>query len=253
MTDLHPSRCRIKCAGIAPVLAAVLLIPAMAADAAAPAARRSTPAQPKGNLESIPAAPVDELETVVVEGEQLVEDERVIMAWMRRLVGQFSIQGAVVPIGEADAATNHAIQGRGLCTGFNPTPAVSCEIRLQLPDPRAFNASMPVDLSPLSVAVILYGHERGEGGWHIRHMLVDRNGNADPQLGALSGDTLISRSPCVGVPGGCRKVTRITAQPDGSRVDMQVQIEVDGAQAMAYAVSMTRVDRLPTNPSPGGL
>jgi hypothetical protein len=240
-------RRRISFGCCAAALATTFLIPVMVVGAGAPAIRRSAPAQTNGKPGSTEAAPVDELDPVVVEGKKLVEDERMIRAWMRRLVGQFSIEGEVKLTVEADAATQLAIQGQGICTGFNPTPAASCEIHLQLPGPRAFKVPVPVDLSSLSTAVILYGQDLDAA--RIRYMQVDRNGIADPQLGGLSGDTLTSRSPCVNVPQGCRKTTRITAQPDGSLVEMQVEFEVDGVRAMSYGLTMHRVATLPVSPS----
>ncbi len=234
----------------AATFAVALLIPAMVIGAGASAARRPPPPQKNGQPDGNPTGSVEELDTVVVVGEKPVEDNSVLIAWMRRLVGQFSIDGYVAPVGGTNAAARHKIHGQGLCAGFNPTPAVHCEVHLQLPAD-ILKDGMPVDLSPLSAAMILYGLEMGAP--RIRYMLVDRNGIADPQLGALSGDTLTSRTPCVDVPSGCQKITRITAQPDGSLVDMQVQVEVNSSRVMTYGLSMSRVSALPVSPSSGGI
>jgi hypothetical protein len=76
-------------------------------------------------------------------------------------------------------------------------------------------------------------------------MLVDSKGMAEPALGLVIGDTMVSREPCANRSANCQRVTRITAEPDLKFIDMHMDIEVDYRRVLAYRFLLRRVSSVP--------
>ena len=200
--------------------------------------------------ESPPAASrlEEELDEILVSGERPVRKPSEIITWMRRLVGQFSYEGHVDLRGQGDSADHLPVQGGSICVPFGPAPAVQCEVRVTWPERRGENGEpIPGGVSTLDPGMILYGFEPDELG--IRYMLVDNRGFAEPALGLVVGDTLVSRGSCVNMPGNCERIARITAPPDLKMITMQIDIEVDYRKVLGYTFVMRRVTAPPVNVS----
>jgi hypothetical protein len=189
---------------------------------------------------STSGAQLEELDEVLIDGQKPSRKPSEIITWMRRLVGQFTYEGHVDINGRGEPNNLLPITGRRECIGFGPAPAVQCEVHVTWPERKGQNGEEILGaVSALNPAMILYGFEPDELG--IRFMIVDSNGIADPGLGLLVGDTLVSRARCVNITGTCQKITRITAEPDGKRIEMNVDVEGDYKRAMSYRFVLTRV------------
>lgn len=174
------------------------------------------------------------LDEILISGARPSRKPSEIIAWMRRLVGQFVYEGHVDLGGQGNPEEQRPVRGQADCVGFGPAPALQCEIRVTWPGvvQAQDKADIPGTISNLNPAMILYGFEPDEVA--IRFMQVDSNGIAEPSLGLLVGDTLIARGPCVNQPGNCQRSTRITAAPDIKVVEMHVDIEVEFRRAQGY-------------------
>jgi hypothetical protein len=76
--------------------------------------------------------------------------------------------------------------------------------------------------------------------WRIMFMQLDNKGNAEWGAGVLTGDTFVSREPCVGIPGVCQKITRITAKPDSDEIHMVTDVEVDSRRVLRQSFLLHR-------------
>lgn len=182
----------------------------------------------------------EELDEVSIDGVRPTRKPSDVITWMRRLVGQFAYQGYIDLGGQGNPEDQHPVRGQADCVGFGVAPAVQCEIRVLWAEVRgADGEEIPGGVSNLNPAMILFGFEPDEVG--IRFMQVDNKGIAEPALGRVVGDTLVSRAPCVNQPGNCERVTRITAEPDLRLIQMHVDIEVDYRRSLGYRFVMRRV------------
>jgi hypothetical protein len=193
-------------------------------------------------LAAEPAAQLDELDEVLIDGRRPSRKPSEIITWMRRLVGTFTYAGHVDLHGKGEPEDLRPVTGRSDCVGFGPAPAVQCEIRITWPETKGPNGEAVMGgMSALNPAMMLYGFEPDDLG--IRYMIVDSKGIAEPALGLLVGDTLTSKEPCVNTPGTCQKITKITAEPDGTLIEMQIDIERDYKRAMSYRFVLHRVGK----------
>ncbi len=200
--------------------------------------------------ESQAAEQEDELDEVLVNGQKAVRKPSIIISWMRRLLGTFSYEGYVDLQGKGDPDDFLKVQGNSDCVGFGPAPGVMCEINVRWPEKKGPKGeAIPGGVSNLSPAMMLFGFEPDDLG--IRYMLVDSKGIAEPALGLLVGDTLTSKEPCVNTPGVCQKIIRITAQPDGKLVEMQVDVEMNYKRAMGYKFLMHQTSNVQGGEAPG--
>lgn len=182
----------------------------------------------------------EELDEVLVRGQKAERSGQKVIEWMARLAGQFTFEGHVDPQGRGRPEDLRPVEGSGTCVGFGPAPAVQCEIRVRWPAPPVEAGSeLPGMASTLDPAVMLFGFEPGTFG--ITHMLVDNKGTAEPAVGLLYGDTLISKTPCAAIRGNCQRIMRITAEPDLRAVTMNVEIEIDYAKALTWSFTLNRV------------
>jgi hypothetical protein len=186
-------------------------------------------------------APSDqELSEILVEGMKPEREPQKVIDWMARLVGEFDYEGHVDVRGKGNPADTRPVRGTANCLGFGPAPAVQCEIKLRWTTVKGPDGEEILGgRSNLNPAMMLYGFEPDRIG--IRYMTVDSEGIADGAMGYVIGNTLISRSPCVNVPGQCERVARITANPDLKMVRMEIDLEVDYQRAVRFEFIMKRV------------
>lgn len=211
------------------VATCALLLP-VAAFAAAPAAPAAPPAV-QGD---------DELSEVLVSGERATRKVADLIPWIRRLLGEYAIEGHVDLGGKADPADRRMVRGHGICVGFGVAPGVQCEIHVNWRGPdRPAGTGMLAGVSYLTPAMILYGVEPDDLG--IRYLQVDNRGLAEGATGLVVGDTASFTTRCIDAPEGCQRITRITAPPGSKQLAMQVDTTVDGGLVLRYQFELTRV------------
>jgi hypothetical protein len=222
-------------------IALVALLP-VAAFAASPARTAAEPDK------------LEELSEVLVSGEKPTRKVAELIPWLRRLLGQYTYEGYVDLGGKGNPDDQRRVRGVGLCVGFGVAPGVQCEINVRWPESKGPQGEQIMGgVSPLAPAMILYGLEPDDLG--IRYLQVDNRGLAEGATGFIIRDTATFRTPCVDVPEGCQRITRITAEPDSKLIEMQVDTEVNYELAMRYRFQLTRVaeiqSKAPDQPKSG--
>jgi hypothetical protein len=181
-----------------------------------------------------------ELSEILIEGRKPERNPQKVIDWMARLVGEYTFAGEVDLKARGSPQDLHPVRGSGKCIGFGPAPAVRCQIDVHwTPVPVEDRGKVLGGVSNLEPATMLFGFEKDRLG--IRYMLVDNNGIAEGALGYVVGNTLISRAPCVNVPGQCERVAHITADNDLKMIDMQIDVEIDHQPAVRFHFEMHRV------------
>jgi hypothetical protein len=72
---------------------------------------------------------------------------------------------------------------------------------------------------------------------------VDNEGVAEWAAGTLVGDTFTSSEPCVGIPGACRKVMKITASSENKEIYTEIDVEVDNRRVLRQSFVVHRESR----------
>jgi hypothetical protein len=108
---------------------------------------------------------------------------------------------------------------------------------------------IPGGISTLVPAMTLYGMDANFLG--VRYLQVDNRGTGDGGLGYLRGNTLSTSTPCMDLPGDCKRTTRINAQSDGKLIRMDIDIEIDAFRVMRSQFVLRRVAVLPQDESDG--
>lgn len=190
------------------------------------------------------------LEEVVVDGRRPVRKPQAILDWMARLVGEFTVAGKVDLHGHSDTDLLEA-EGRSICVGLGPGPAVQCELSIRWPEARGHGGEeITGGVSNLNPAMMVFGFEPNRIG--IRHMLVGNDGIADGGRGyLLSGDTLVTRAKCGGIAGTCERTVQVTAAPDAQTVRVRIEMQIDLQKAVTVAFVMNRVAGSPSRVYPG--
>jgi hypothetical protein len=181
-----------------------------------------------------------ELSQILVEGRKPEKNPQKVIDWMARLVGEFAFEGEVDLHAKGRPEDLHPVRGSGECIGFGPAPAVRCEISVRWTPVRVEDRGKVLGgVSNLNPATMLFGFEKDRTG--IRYMLLDSDGIAEGALGYVVEDTLVSRTPCVNIPGQCERVARITAHSDLQMVDIKIDLVIDYEPAVHYHLVMQRV------------
>lgn len=212
----------------------------------APSGFAASPAQPA-------AAPAttekfEELSEVIVSGARPTRKVADVIPWMRRLLGEYTIEGYVDLRGKGDPDDRRNVRGGGVCVGFGVAPGVQCEIDVRWPAADAVEGLIMGGTSTLSPAMMLYGLEPDEIG--VRYLQVDNRGLAEGATGGIIGDSATFRAPCADVIEACQRVTRIIARPESKLIDMQVDTEIFYELAMRYRLQFTRVKEVQAIPGP---
>lgn len=233
---IDPSRLAAVLKGCLPALALILSGPVLAAGFSC-----SPPS------DSASRSGIEELQEVVVSAEQTATNTGDLQAWLRLLVGRYRYEGHVDLCGKGNPGDKRLVTGTADCIGSGSTPNVHCEINVRWPAARS-ESGAPVlggesNLLPARVVYSLearHSPERQISRWGLMFMQVDSKGVPEWASGTLVGNTFLSREPCVGIPGTCEKITRITARPDSSEISMLVDIEVDGVRVLRQSFLLHR-------------
>lgn len=194
-----------------------------------------------------------ELEEVVVRPGGFTSRTRDLGAWLKRLEGQFSYEGYVDLCGNGKAADQRPVTGEADCVSlYNGTSearrSLYCVVNVHWPLVRADNgAHVMGGESHLSPAVVTYGVVPDLPG--IQFMQIDSKGIATHVLGKLTGDTLIATESC-GLPGSCRKVTRITARPESQEIAMLIDVEIESRRVLRHVFLLHRVSNIQMRKTP---
>jgi hypothetical protein len=219
----------------------LLLSPAAFAAAAAtapPAATAPAPTKPPE-----PGKSVDQLNDVVVSGEKPTRQPSVLIDWIRRLPGQYTIDGKVDLGGKGNPNERWSAYGTGSCVAFGVAPGVTCEINVRWPPmPGPNGPEVMSAVSDLAPAMIAYAMEPDDLG--IRYMMVNSKGLAEGTTGYIIGDTATFKTPCVNAPPSCQRVIRITVESGNPLVEMQVDTELNTQLAGRFNFKFRRVAQL---------
>jgi hypothetical protein len=240
------------------MVALTLLLPgtAMAADTAPDAAAR---AQTRDQ----------QLGEVLVEGDRnkpkkpTFEEYQEPFNFLARLVGQFYVDGSVDLHAQGRSEDLRPVSGRAECVGFGVAPGVQCELRIRWPGTTGPNdEEIPGGLSTLNPAIMLFGFESADAtlrpsGFRapsqpgdnaepkepgISYILIDSKGIAERAIGEMATpNTLRSRSKCTGIRGDCERVALITAQPDITLIDINIDLVIDGEKAVSFFFELHRL------------
>jgi hypothetical protein len=187
----------------------------------------------------------DELSEVVVSGERSPRKVADLIPWIRRLLGEYAIEGHVDLGGKGRAEDRKTVRGIALCVGFGVAPGVQCEITARWRGPaQQSGQGLLSGVSFMTPAMMLFGIEPDERG--IRYLQVDNRGLAEGSTGLVVGNTASFTTPCVDMPDdSCQRVMRITALPDSKEVDMQIDTTIDGEVMLRYRFELYRVEEVP--------
>jgi hypothetical protein len=157
-----------------------------------------------------------------------IGDQKLVEKWMPRLAGTFRIEGSVELPGESGALKRVSILGKADC---RRSGGVECFLDMtweQSPDAR----------SAVHSATLMFAHDRAING--IRFMQVDDDGVAEGGSGLLSGDTLVTTSPCARIAGKCVSKLSVTAGSDPNLVKMELTMEVNGKRVGGHQLTLRR-------------
>jgi hypothetical protein len=181
----------------------------------------------------------DEPEEVSRNARETVSSPKGMQAWLRRLVGQYTIGGYVDLCGKGNLGDRRTVTGEADCIATSAAPDVHCKVNISWPAASGDNGvSVLGSVSNLAPAQFLFSIEipspgipmyRGTGinGWGVLLEQVDNKGIGEFASGVLVGETFLATEPCVDLPGNCWKITRITAMPDSDEISMSVEIDID--------------------------
>lgn len=196
------------------------------------------------------AGKVEELSEVVVSGQKPTRKLADIIPWLRRLLGEYTIEGYVDLGGRGEPDEQRSVRGTGVCIGFGVAPGVQCEFNIRWPETRARGGGEILGgVSNLSPAMILFGLEPDDIG--LRYLQVDNRGLAEGSRGGIIGDTAVFRTPCADLIEGCERATRIITSSDSKLVELQVDTEIYYQVKVRYRFQLTRVAEVQAVPGPG--
>jgi hypothetical protein len=190
---------------------------------------------------------IQELDEVVVTGEKIKTRSRDLREWLKLLVGKYTYEGYVDLCGQENARDLRPVTGTAACVASGENPNVHCTVNVRWPAARGENGA-PVlgGVSSLAPAFAIYSLEnRYQPEKHTYQLglvftQVDNKGIAEWASGTLVGDTFTSNEPCVGIPGACRKVTKITARPKSKQITTQVDVEIDNRRVLHQSFVLNR-------------
>lgn len=182
-----------------------------------------------------------------IDASLATTDIRALRSWLLLLAGQYSLEGHVDLCGQGHAADRRAVTGSADCILSGPIPDVHCKVDADWPETRAEDGT-PVlgGVSGFRHAQFVYNLENSStratqvSGWGLQFVHVDSKGNADWASGVLIGDTFTAGELCVGIPGDCQKITRITARPGSNEISMRIEIQIDHKPVMQQAFLLHR-------------
>lgn len=221
---------------------------APAAPQAAPApARPAAPVAPKSaNTSAIiprserPTREEQELSEVTISAEKPTRKVADLIPFLRRILGQYTIDGKVDLGGQGKPEDRWTAVGTGNCVGFGVAPGVQCELNVKWPQiPGPNGEAVMSGIFGMEPMMILYGLEPDELG--IRYLQVNNKGLAEGATGYMIDDTVTFKTPCVNTEPGCQRVTKITARSESKVVDFQIDTEINYQVAARFTFKLRRV------------
>jgi hypothetical protein len=188
-------------------------------------------------------APDRDLNEVVVTGKRInakrIRSPTGLAAWLNRLRGDFTYEGSV-ELGSEDAIPRErTVSGASKCGAYGPS--VICIVQVTWEEMHGSDGEdVPGGVSTLAPAMVTYAVDMNYLGIQFLH--VGSNGMADSGMGYLAGDTLTTTTACVDLPGDCKRISRIEAQPDGKVIRRQTDIEQDEKRLVRYTFVLRRKD-----------
>jgi hypothetical protein len=182
----------------------------------------------------------DELSEVVISAEKPTRKPSDLIAWIRRLLGQYTIDGKVDLGGKGNPNERWTAVGTGTCIGFGVAPGVQCEMNVKWPAiPGPHGPEVLSGVSDLTPAMTLYAMEPDDIG--IRYLQVNNKGLAEGATGFIINDTAEFKTPCVNAPPGCQRVVRITVASDSKVINMEIDTELNYELAARFNFKLRRV------------
>jgi hypothetical protein len=169
--------------------------------------------------------PDEELDEVLVTGQQRARNRDYIVLWLLRLEGRFRNEGTLQWGGKT-----RPVEGDTDCISVGTGPGMNCVITLLAP-------GIETNLRPGSY-ILGVDLETSK----VRYASVDSTGAAVGTTGELRGDTATFRTPCEASSArSCVSTTRITATGRSENVRLRVDLEMDGRVTTRYDVTQVRV------------
>jgi hypothetical protein len=182
----------------------------------------------------------DELSQVNVTADKATRKPSDLIAWIRRLLGQYTIDGKVDLGGKGNPNERWTAVGTGTCIGFGVAPGVQCEMNVKWPAiPGPHGPEVLSGVSDLTPAMTLYAMEPDDIG--IRYLQVNNKGLAEGATGFIINDTAEFKTPCVNAPPGCERVTRITVASDSKVINMDIDTMLNYELAARFNFKLRRV------------
>jgi hypothetical protein len=198
----------------------------------------------------------DELSQVDITAEKPTRKPSELIAWIRRLLGQYTIDGKVDLGGKGNPNERWTAVGTGTCIGFGLAPGVQCEMNVKWPAvPGPHGTEVLSGVSDLSPAMMLYAMQPDDIG--ITYMQVNNTGLAEGSTGFIINNTATFKSPCVNAPPGCQREVRITAESESKVITMEIDTLLNYELAARFNFKLRRVAepqaelKKPTNPAGG--
>lgn len=222
---------------------------------------------------------LEELDEVVVSGERVTTNTKDVLAWLALLPGRYTYEGFVDLCGQGIATDQLPVSGSADCSRSGSMPNVFCAVNVRWPETKEEDGQPLLGgVSHLNPALLAFSLEKRHrqapgmsvaefsaamrngvsisppqtGYWGLMFTLVDNRGLAEWGSGTLVGDTLTSRESCVGIPGACRKITRITARPGSDEILMAVDIRFGSRSVLRESFVLRREPAARKGESAGG-
>jgi hypothetical protein len=210
--------------------------------------------------DSAPARRLEEPEEVASNARETVTSQKAMLAWLRRLVGRYTLDGYIDPCGNGNIEDQRAVTGKVDCIATSVTPDVHCKFNLSWPAAgRGNGASTPENVADIAPAQLLFSIEvplvirtpvgtlippnfYGDGANHsgIVLVLVDTKDVGEYASGVLVNDTFLSTEPCMDIPGDCHRIARVTVEPERTGIFMTVEVRIDHQRATRQVFTLHR-------------
>ena len=233
---------RVRTAHLAFTLPVLLLCAGIAAGAANTAAIKPPAPKPVAP-QTDSKATADDLSEINVTAEKPTRKVSDLIVWIRRLLGQYTIDGKVDMGGKGNPNERWTAVGTGTCIGFGVAPGVQCEMNVKWPPvPGPHGAEVLSGVTDLNPAMMLLGMQPDDIG--IQYLQVNNKGLAEGSVGTIINDTATFKTPCVNAPPGCMRIMRITAESESKVISMDIDTEIDYQLAARFNFKLRRVAEL---------
>lgn len=206
-------------------------------------------AAPSGSSTADGAGDAEEFRVAIRKGTQSATE---MQAWLKLLVGRYSVKGYVDLCGNGISQDQRPVSGKASCIASGSTPNVHCAVNVRWPvESGAKGAPVLGGVSNLAPGELVFSIERpiypsfpvfkgvGVNGWGLVLLQLDNKGIPEWNSGVLVGNAFVARESCVGIPGDCHKITRVTINPDND-ISMVVDLHVDRRRVLRQSFQFYR-------------